>query len=212
MRHHFHRHHEGAHEGFLFIGRHGGGRGHGPFGGGFMGGGHEFRAGRKLMAGDLQLLILALLAENPSHGYELIKALEEKSGGFYVPSPGVIYPALTYLEEIGHATVEAVGAKKLYSITEEGRNHLGQNQDAVDVMLERLGQIGQRMGRVREAFAGEEGGEEDVRGFRGRGFKEILHARHELKAALHEKKRSSPEEYQRIAEILLRAAAAIRGQ
>ena len=57
-------------------------------------GGRAFRAGRRLASGDLQLLLLALLAEKPSHGYELIKAIEQRSGGFYVPSPGMVYPAL----------------------------------------------------------------------------------------------------------------------
>src|ERR1700679_2081736 len=109
--------------------RRGGGRGFGPFGGGFFGGfggrgGPNFGAGRKLIAADLQLLILALLEEKPRHGYELIKELEERSGGFYSPSPGVIYPALTYLEEIGFASVEISGTKKLYNITTEGRQHL----------------------------------------------------------------------------------------
>ena len=66
-------------------------------------------AGRKLNAGDLQLLILALLAEKPSHGYEVIRSLDERSNGYYSPSPGMVYPALTYLEEIGHASVETLG-------------------------------------------------------------------------------------------------------
>src|SRR5215468_10990528 len=105
-------------------GRHGfGGMRSGFFGRGGIGW-HDFRAGRKLGSDDLQLLILALLAEKPAHGYEIIKALEERSAGFYAPSPGMVYPALTYLEEIGFASVEAEGAKKLYQITPEGREHL----------------------------------------------------------------------------------------
>lgn len=219
MRHHFHHHHrhDEAHDrGFWFIGRHrGGGHGFGPRGG-FMGDGQEFRTGRKLGSADLQLLILALLAEKPSHGYELIKALEERSGGFYTPSPGMVYPALTFLEEIGHATVETAGTRKLYHITEEGRAHLEQNRAQADGLLERLAQIGQRMEHVRKAFAGEAGeGDEDEReerGFRGRGFREVMLALRDLKVALHEKKRSSPEEISRIAEVLRRAAAAIRGE
>ncbi|HSY88655.1 MAG TPA: PadR family transcriptional regulator, partial [Verrucomicrobiae bacterium] len=113
------------------MGRQRGGRGasRGGFaGGGFAGGpgfdDEGFRRGRKLGSGDLQLLLLHLLAEKPSHGYELIKGLEERSSGYYVPSPGMIYPALTYLEELGYARVEAEGAKKLYHPTEEGRRHL----------------------------------------------------------------------------------------
>src|SRR5215471_3540767 len=107
----------------FFRGRHCGGRygrrpGFGVFGamGGRGFGWHGFRAGRKLGGDDLQLLILALLADRPFHGYEIIRALEERSGGFYSPSPGMVYPALTYLEEIGYASVESEGAKKLYRI------------------------------------------------------------------------------------------------
>ena len=78
-------------------------------------GGRGFGMGRKLASADLQLLILELLNEKSSYGYEIIKELEERSNGFYVPSPGMVYPALTYIEEIGHATVEAVGARKQYT-------------------------------------------------------------------------------------------------
>ena len=112
------------HAGIAFIGRHRGGRGFGRLVAGLAGGAgmgaQGFGAGRKLAAGDLQLVILALLAEAPRHGYEIIKALEERSGGFYSPSPGMVYPALTYLEELGHATVAAEGTKKLYRITGDG--------------------------------------------------------------------------------------------
>src|SRR5581483_12085504 len=102
-------------------GRHG----YGPFAAGCAGGtgmgGGAFRSGRKLGAADLQLVILALLKEKARHGYEIIKALEERSGGFYVPSPGMVYPALTFLEETGAAIVfESEGSKKLYRITPEG--------------------------------------------------------------------------------------------
>lgn len=215
--HHHHRHgcEHGADE-HSFMGRFRGG--HGRFGGGFMGGGEGFggagfRTGRKLGSGELQLLILKLLAEKPCHGYEVIKALEERSGGFYAPSPGMVYPALTYLEEIGYATVQPDGAKKLYSITEEGRAHLEQNRSVADGILEQLARIGARMDGVRRAFSGEAPADDvdaDRPGFSFRGYKEAWLARRELKAALHDKKHSSPEEYQRIAEILRRAAEEIR--
>src|SRR5277367_6911114 len=112
-------------------GRHGHGRGFGRFGfGGGSGMGPESFRGRKMGSVDLRLVLLTLLAERPSHGYELIKALEERSGGFYSPSPGMIYPALTWLEEVGYASVAADGAKKLYSITETGRAHLQENRES----------------------------------------------------------------------------------
>lgn len=165
-----------------------------------------FRTGRKLAAIDLQLLILALLAEKPSHGYELIKALEERSGGFYSPSPGMIYPALTYLEEIGYATVAAEGAKKLYHITDDGRRYLDQNRSIIDAMLRELDHIGGKMARVRKVFAGDESGGEDDDAF---GSEEIRAARRALKIALRRKHHCSLEEGRRVADILRRAVAEI---
>src|SRR5262249_6399407 len=79
-----------------------------------MGGGDMIRAGRMLAQGDLRLIALALIAEEPRHGYEIIKVLEEKTAGWYAPSPGIVYPTLTYLEEVGYVTAQAEGAKKLY--------------------------------------------------------------------------------------------------
>src|ERR1700741_2643258 len=115
------------------VGRRGGHRRFGR-GGGFFGGagGGDLPPSRRLAASDLQLLILALLEAQPSHGYELIKTIEERSGGFYSPSPGVIYPALTYLEDIGHALAEQDGTRKLYRITPQGRAHLESHRDSAE--------------------------------------------------------------------------------
>jgi len=175
--------------------------------GGFMGGrgGRDFPGGRRLGSPDLQLLILALLAERPAHGYELIKTLEERSGGFYAPSPGMIYPALTFLDEIGHASVQQEGSRKLYSITAEGQAHLATNRETADAMLEALTRIGGRMDQVREAFAGvddSDGGASD----------EVHRARHAVKHALRTKHGCGPDEARRIAKILDRAAADILGR
>jgi DNA-binding PadR family transcriptional regulator len=206
MRHHHHH----------FFGRHHGGRGFGHFGKGFMDsgdmGGRAFGMGRKLASVDLQLLILGLLADKPRHGYEIIKALDELSKGFYVPSPGMVYPALTYLEEIGHATVEADGARKLYQITDAGKEHLESNRSTVEAMFAQFGRVGERMDRVRRAMQAEETGEEAATENERRGSKELQRARRELKAALIDKWDGSREEQQRIAEILKRATAEILGQ
>src|ERR1700712_3710052 len=129
------------------------------FKGGMFGGG--FRTGRKFDAGDLQLIILALLSEQPRHGYELIKVLEEKSGGFYVPSPGVIYPALTFLEETGLAEVEVSGTKKLYRITESGQKRVDENRALIEITMAKLSQIGERMAHVKKAYGGETDDGED---------------------------------------------------
>ena len=185
------------------------GRRFGAFAGGFadaMGmGGRAFRAGRRLAAGDLQLVLLALLADRASHGYELIKALEERSGGFYSPSPGMIYPALTWLEEVGYASVTAEGAKKLYSITEAGRGYLEQNREAAQAMLGQLDFMRRKMGRVREIFGGfDEDDESDPQG--------VGAARRELRQALREKRGAAADEKLRVAHILRDAAAQIRGK
>ena len=147
-------------------------------------------------------MLLALLAERPSHGYELIKALEERSDGFYSPSPGMVYPALTWLEEMGYASVAAEGAKKLYSITDPGRAWLTENQDAADAMLSQLEQIGRKMGRLREVFGEDEDSD----------WRELDGVRRELKHALREKRGSSAEERGRIIAILKRAVGEIRGK
>jgi len=198
-----------------FFGRHHGGRGFGHFGRGFMEGdmgGRAFGMGRKLASVDLQLLILALLAEKPRHGYEIIKALEERSKGFYIPSPGMVYPALTYLEEIGHATVEVDGSRKLYHITDAGKEHLDDNRSKADVLFAQFSRVGERMDRVRRAMRAEETGEGSDAEHERRGSKELWRARRDLKAALADKWDSPREEQQRVVEILKRATAEIQGR
>jgi DNA-binding PadR family transcriptional regulator len=197
-----------------FFGRHRGDHHHGfgHFGRGFMEGdlgGRGFGRGRKLSSADLQLLILKLLDERPSYGYEIIRELEQRSKGFYIPSPGMVYPAMTYLEEIGHATVEIDGARKLYAITQAGKEHLEANRAEVEALLEQFGRIGDRMDRLRRAFNTGEGGELSDQPRRG-GIKELKLARHALQAALVEKWGGSKEEQLRIAEILQRAANEIK--
>jgi DNA-binding PadR family transcriptional regulator len=100
--------------------------------------------GRVFDQGDLRIVILRLLAEMPRHGYEIIKLIEDKLGGAYSPSPGVIYPNLTMLEELGYATVRTNdGAKKLYAITPAGAEFLDQNRAAADAIFERMARIGE---------------------------------------------------------------------
>ncbi len=94
--------------------------------------------------GELRLVILALIAERPRHGYELIKAIEERLGGSYSPSPGVVYPTLTMLEELGHTTVTESASKKLYAITDEGRAYLAANAAAVAAAMGRMAERGAR--------------------------------------------------------------------
>ena len=119
-RHARHEHHHGGWDGPQ---RRGGGR----------------RGGRVLDHGDLRLLILQLLQEKPRHGYEIIKAIEERLAGTYSPSPGVVYPTLTLLEELGHAAVAASdGARRLYAITADGAAWLAASGPALAAMAERI--------------------------------------------------------------------------
>ncbi len=194
------------------IGRHhhrrGGGAG--PFGGpgGLGGEGDDFPRGRKFTSGDLQLLLLALLANRPSHGYELIKALEARSNGFYTPSPGMVYPALTYLEEVGQVTVELEGNRKRYALSDAGREYLAANRERVDLMLAKLTHIARKMDSVRRAFAGEEPADVSEGGW----VPELIEARRALKHALVLRTDAPADEQRRIAAILARATAEIEGK
>ena len=109
------------------------GRGHSHHRGG------RFGLGRLFAHGDLRLVILHLIAEQPRHGYDIIKAIEDQVGGAYSPSAGVVYPTLTMLEELGYVTVSIVdGAKKLHTITAEGRAYLAAYRPTVDALLARM--------------------------------------------------------------------------
>jgi DNA-binding PadR family transcriptional regulator len=104
--------------------------------------------GRFFAHGDLRLVILHLIAEKPRHGYEIIKAIEERVAGAYSPSPGVIYPTLTLLEELGWVTVGTSGdaGRKLHAITDQGRAFLDANRTALDALLARMDEAGRVRG------------------------------------------------------------------
>ncbi|SOZ63390.1 putative transcriptional regulator, PadR-like family [Cupriavidus taiwanensis] len=184
-----------------------GGRDDDAFGPGGPGGFDEegWRRGRKFSADDLQLLLLSLLEEKPSHGYELIKALETRTNGFYKPSPGVVYPALTYLEEVGYATVDTEGNKKRYQLSETGKAHLAANRERVDGMVARLRHVARKMEWMRRAMRGEQQPEPEQGGW----LPELMQARAALKQALVMRSEASADEQRRIAAILARAVAEI---
>ena len=180
-------------------GRGWGGR-HG-FGGGA--GRDMVRAGRMLAQGDLRLIALALIAEQPRHGYEIIKVLEDRTAGWYSPSPGIVYPTLTYLEETGYVAGQAEGAKKLYTITEEGRAHLEQNRDLVDGVLARLAAIGEKVSRMRRRF----GDEEDDR----RGLPPLVRAAIDnLREAAAKRLEGDADAEAKVVEALARAATELK--
>ncbi|RQR97515.1 PadR family transcriptional regulator [Burkholderia sp. Bp8991] len=232
MRHNSSRGHarcdgHGAHAGpdwytsvWQLIGRHR--RGHDPFGGGPFGGrggrggfgdfGDDgMPRGRQFSSDDLQLLLLALVAEQPSHGYELIKALDTRSNGFYSPSPGMVYPALTYLDEVGFVASQAEGNRKRYALTDAGRAHLDAQRERVDTLFARLTHLARKMEFMRRAFAGEAAGSEAPDDTQPGWLPEFVEARLALKRALLHKSAADADEQRRIAAIMRRATAEIEG-
>ena len=168
-----------------------------------LGGGDMVRAGRMLAQGDLRLIALALIAEQPRHGYEIIKLIEDKTAGWYSPSPGIVYPTLTYLEEAGYVTAQTEGAKKLHAITGEGREHLGQNRAVVDAVLERLAAIGERVARMRRRL-----GDENERG--GRGSPMLRAAIENLREVAAQRLADDADAEAKLVEVLVAAAAQLK--
>ncbi|WP_444845730.1 PadR family transcriptional regulator [Duganella caerulea] len=156
-----HQHHHHAMHGDHHHHRGGGGRGRGP---------------KMFDAGAMRYVVLHLIAEKPRHGYEIIKALEQLSGGGYTPSPGAIYPLLSMMLDMGHVSATADGNKKLHTITPEGEAFLAENRQFVDVILARLAEPSE--GRV-----------------------DLRLAMHELKAAVIDKAHGPGASDQRAAQI-----------
>jgi DNA-binding PadR family transcriptional regulator len=135
------KHFRGGRHGFGEMGEMWGRQGH-RYGGEF--------GGRLFDTGELRFVILQLIAEKPSYGYEIMKAIGERLSGVYAPSPGIVYPTLTMLEEEGLATVAATdGAKKLYTITEAGQQELKANKALVEAIFARIEKVGSAFGRGR---------------------------------------------------------------
>ncbi len=109
-------------------------------------------------SGDVKFVILRLLKEKPRHGYEVIKALEEKTGGWYTPSAGTVYPTLQLLEDQGLVRIVEEDGKKVYHITPEGERFLDEHRDVLDEIFDRVkdvmhGMAGGAMGELNQAFA-----------------------------------------------------------
>ena len=135
--HHLHHRGEEAHR------HHFGRRGFGGPHHGWHGETGEARGGRGRRrvfdSGELRLVLLKLIADEPRHGYELIRAIEELTGGSYVPSPGMVYPTLTLLDEIGHvAETKSEGSRKAFAVTPDGTAHLVERKAEVDALFARL--------------------------------------------------------------------------
>jgi len=130
--------------------------------GGRRGGGRRSR--RMFESGELRLVLLKLIADEPRHGYDLIRAIEELTGGEYAPSPGVVYPTLTLLQDMGLIEEAAgEGPRKPFQITGEGRQHLEEKAEEVEALLDRLKDLAPRESH--------EGG-----ATLGRGIQNLMHA------------------------------------
>lgn len=168
MPHPHHHHHHHGHQLCSPRGRHSGdegGPGHGPKGHHHDGPGHgprghgpdgerhrAHRRDRMFEAGGLRLLALHLIGQQPSHGYDVIRAIGELVGGDYQPSPGTIYPTLSVLVDMGHATAaDAEGGRKQYTITADGQQALAEQADALQLLLARLADGKDREARQRPA-------------------------------------------------------------
>src|SRR3546814_1166132 len=138
--------------------RHGMHRGGHGFGGRGFGGRHghddDGRGRRQRMfdSGELRLVLLKLIADEPRHGYDLIRQVEELTSGAYAPSPGVIYPTLTLLDDMGQIAVQqSEGARKLFAVTADGQAELDANREAIDALIARLAAIGEERQRTDSA-------------------------------------------------------------
>ena len=190
--HHFERL-RGQRPGYVFAPRDsdGFGRGGRGGGGGRSGGGRGGRSGRVFGHGGLRVLLLSLIAEKPRHGYDLIKEIEERLHGAYSPSPGVIYPTLTFLEESEMIQGDAEGGKKRYCVTDLGRQSLTDQAIALDGVRMRI-EVSKRSLRGHDRPA------------------EIHEAVHNLRHALQmHHGRWSPAEIVRVRDLLNNTAKAI---
>jgi len=167
--------------------------------------------GRKFSAEDLQLMLLALLEEQSRHGYELIKEIETRTNGYYTPSPGVIYPALTYLEELDYTTVETHGNRKRYHLANAGRDYLDNQRERANRLLAGLRHVARKMAWMKQAWQNDPEAQEEA--VRASGWlREYVEAHHALREALFRRSDADETEQRRIIVILERATADILGK
>ncbi|KQQ33570.1 PadR family transcriptional regulator [Duganella sp. Leaf126] len=152
------------------------------------GGGGRPRGPKMFDAGAMRYIVLQLIADKPRHGYELIKELEQRSGGGYTPSPGAIYPLLSMLLDMGHVSASPDGNKKLHTITAEGEAFLAENRQFVDAVVARMNEQAEPRDDLRAVM-------------------------HELKHAVMEQgkdQQPTPEKLEQIRAILRQATADIK--
>ncbi|WP_226952470.1 PadR family transcriptional regulator [Mesopusillimonas faecipullorum] len=172
--------------------------------------GRHLMRGRKVGAEDLQLMLLALLEKQGSHGYDLIKALDELSNGYYKPSPGVVYPALGHLETSGWVACSREGAKKRYELTTAGTEHLRTQHTRAQLLFKRLQHASKRMAWLRQAMDGQPRelgpeGEDLATGW----LPELVDMRRALRMALMKHTDATPATQRRLIAILQQTVKSI---
>lgn len=161
-----------------------------------------FTRGRKFRAAELHLMVLAFLAQGPRHGYELIRAFDSLSHGFYSPSPGVLYPALSHIVQQGHAQLQSEGKRKCYRITDPGRHHLAEHSQHAEQLFAGLRHAAKKMAWMQSH------GPESATQATG-WLPEFVEARESLKAALFARNDVDFTEQRRLTAILRAAVAEI---
>jgi DNA-binding PadR family transcriptional regulator len=147
---------------------------------------------RPFQKGDLKYVVLGLISDKPSHGYEIIRILEERSHGFYAPSPGAVYPTLQFLDEAGYVSSSEHDGKKTYAITEEGKRFLDERKDFAEGIKKHMSDLWGRKGmsEARETMA-------------------ELRRIGSLVRQRHHGRRVEPEKMRRIREVISRACTEI---
>jgi DNA-binding PadR family transcriptional regulator len=167
------------------------------------------KKGMLLDSPEMRLIALHLLSQHPSHGYEIIKSVGKLTSGVYAPSPGMVYPTLTYIEKLSYATSDMQGGKKLFRITKEGTAFLTEHQGQLTEVLSRIDFLGRKMASMQQHMAQEQMTDErwGATGTENAAFRDL---RHELKTVLFEKLNASEQEKGRIMKIMRNAIDTIR--
>lgn len=167
-------------------------------------------SGRKFASGELELMLLALLDRRPAHGYELIGVLAALSQDGYVPSPGVIYPALARLQADGHARSDAQGVRKQYHLTDAGRTALATRREQAEALFHTLRHFALKMQALNRGL--DEAQQDGANGAAAGWLPAFVQARIAFKHALLVRTGADTAQQQRMADILLAATAAMEAQ
>ncbi|ATI00047.1 PadR family transcriptional regulator [Alcaligenes faecalis] len=167
--------------------------------------------GRKYSARAMQLMLMVLLKEGSTHGYQLIRRFAQLSQNSYVPSAGAVYPALAYCATQGWVLIEEEGRRKMYSLTKEGQTYLEEQKEKCDYLMQSLTYRGRKLVWIRQMLA-EHNSDEDLKAAQEQTgwLPEFVQVRHSLKQAMFEQSTASLERQAEVVAVLEKAIAEIR--